>query len=188
MIENLFSTPIYVARVDNFDKIQQEIEETLKKTDFSMISGWGRTHYLSTTDFNDDIIDKSLKKEIKKHLFKYKTEISSNFEYSDYEMISWFTKCGKDNYAHMHNHGASDISGVYYHKTNGEDGNLFFHTPNPFLDTNNFYMHLGNQWEHTPFEGKLLLFPGWLMHGVRENPTDNERISLSFNITFKNRV
>ena len=25
MIENLFSTPIYVARVDNFDKIQQEI-------------------------------------------------------------------------------------------------------------------------------------------------------------------
>ena len=29
--------------------------------------------------------------------------------------------------------------------------------------------------------GKLLLFPSWLEHGIRQNMSDNERISMSFN-------
>ena len=192
MIENLFSTPIYVARVDNFNNIQQNIEKSLKTIDFSMISGWGKTNYLSTNNFQDDIIEKydikPLFDEIKRHIELYRKEIGNNSPKLDFSMTSWFTKCEKDNFAHLHNHGTADISGVYYYKTNGDDGNLYFHTPNPFLDTNDFYMHLGNQWEHKPFDGKLILFPSWLMHGVRANQTNNTRISLSFNVTFKKSV
>ena len=40
-------------------------------------------------------------------------------------------------------------------------------------------------WEHKPEVGKILLFPGWLKHGINTNNTDNIRISLSFNICFK---
>ena len=47
---------------------------------------------------------------------------------------------------------------------------------------------MGTDFEHEPMEGKLIIFPGWLLHGVRQNSTDNTRISLSFNITFKNAV
>ena len=32
--------------------------------------------------------------------------------------------------------------------------------------------------------GTLLLFPGWLKHGIRPNKTDVPRVSLSFDIIF----
>jgi ectoine hydroxylase-related dioxygenase (phytanoyl-CoA dioxygenase family) len=31
----------------------------------------------------------------------------------------------------------------------------------------------------------LLLFPGWLEHGVATNETTSDRVSISFNINFK---
>ena len=41
---------------------------------------------------------------------------------------------------------------------------------------------------YTPKEGKILLFPGWLEHGVKTNLTDNVRMSLSFNVYFKHSI
>ena len=38
-----------------------------------------------------------------------------------------------------------------------------------------------------PTEGELILFPGWLDHGVQTNDTDDERVSVSFNIRFEGR-
>jgi ectoine hydroxylase-related dioxygenase (phytanoyl-CoA dioxygenase family) len=31
-------------------------------------------------------------------------------------------------------------------------------------------------------EGRLYVFPGWLEHGVEENQSDADRVSLSFNV------
>ena len=127
-----------------------------------------------------------LSKEIDKHLKEYCSEIG--YEYKRYKIDSWLSKFGKGNYAHIHHHGITDISGVYYYKTNGNDGKIFFETPNPFLDTQLCYLRYGETWEHKPQEGKILLFPGWLRHGVRTNETDNTRISLSFNIYFNHSL
>ena len=33
-------------------------------------------------------------------------------------------------------------------------------------------------------QGGLILFPGWLKHGINMNNSDEERISVSFDITF----
>ena len=35
---------------------------------------------------------------------------------------------------------------------------------------------------YPPKEGRLVLFPSWVSHGVRENHTDEDRISISFNL------
>jgi uncharacterized protein (TIGR02466 family) len=85
-------------------------------------------------------------------------------------------------YAVMHDHGSSDISGVYYYKTNEQDGNLFFQTPNKLLSSNFLFKSIPSIVEYTPKVGKIVLFPGWLNHGVHTNTTDNERVSISFNI------
>jgi len=35
----------------------------------------------------------------------------------------------------------------------------------------------------TPSTGKLVIFPSWVLHYVESNPTEDERISLAFNIS-----
>ena len=36
--------------------------------------------------------------------------------------------------------------------------------------------------EYIPNDGDILLFPAWLMHNTMANTTDEDRISVSFNI------
>ena len=99
---------------------------------------------------------------------------------------SCFTKTSKGQHAPMHSHGNSDISGVYYLQTNGNDGALVL--KNPMTCTNNnIIMFLSNmKWgqKRMPLkEGLLLLWPAFLEHGTFVNETPEDRISFSFNIT-----
>ena len=95
---------------------------------------------------------------------------------------SWITKTQKNEYAHIHTHQGSHISGAYYIKTNGEDGNLYF--PNIHRGwASNPIIGCSTHLTEAPLEtGILVLFPADLSHGVNENRTDDIRYSLSFNI------
>ena len=33
-----------------------------------------------------------------------------------------------------------------------------------------------------PEEGRMYVFPGWLEHGVEENKSDQDRVSIAFNV------
>ena len=188
MIEHLYSTPVYSNFCNDYQVLNYHIDKKINKVKFSYKSDWGRTHLLST-DFQEDNINvlKYLKldkiiKEIDYHVKIYCSEIGR--EYKKYELQSWFSKFTPGDYAQIHNHTCVDISGVYYYKTNGVDGDFFFESPNPHLSTSHMFGHLGRRWEYKPESGKILLFPGWLNHGVKTNETKDERISLSFNIIF----
>ena len=184
--QQLYSTPIYSeAPIKNFEKIQTEIKENLREKKFNYHNNWGKTHSLSDPTFKSNPIEESLplfKEELNEHVKRYCYDIGY---YSEYKIhSSWFTKCIKGDYAHIHSHGTMCISGVYYYKTNGKDGYLFFESPVNGIDTNYVYLHLTEQMIHTPVEGKIILFPSFLRHGVRRNETNNVRISLSFNLQF----
>jgi len=190
MIENLHSTPIYGNMVSGYNAINSHLDKIIDDVNFNMKSDWGSTHYISTNfdpNTQSNIIDdynlKEVYKEIDIHLERYCHEL--NFSMMDYNMQSWLSMFKKGNYGHIHNHGDADISGVYYYKTNGEDGSIFFESANPFLEISRCFKNESEVWEHKPQVGKILLFPGWLKHGIRTNNTDNVRISLSFNICFK---
>ena len=190
MIENLHSTPIYGDVVSGYNAINSYLDKIIDDVNFNMKSDWGSTHYISTNfdpNTQPNIIDdynlKEVYKEIDIHLERYCHEL--NFPIMDYNMQSWLSMFKKGNYGHVHNHVDADISGVYYYKTNGEDGNIFFESANPFLEISKCFMNIAEVWEHKPQVGKILLFPGWLKHGIKTNNTDNIRISLSFNIYFK---
>ena len=124
----------------------------------------------------------SIRKEIDNHVREYCAELE--WEFREYWMESWFTRYKKGDYSDVHRHGDSDISGVYFYKTNGHDGDLFFLSPTAPLSIAKCYHQNGLKISHQPQEGKMILFPGWLQHGVNVNNTDNIRMSLAFNIRF----
>ena len=190
MIEHLYATPVYSNFAKDYQSLNYHIDKVIDKVDFNYKKEWGATHYIST-DFMKriNIIKKlglnKIEKEIDTHLRNYCNDL--DFTMRDYVLESWFAKFEKGNYAHIHSHGHADISGAYYYKTNGEDGKFWFESPNPYLSTSKCYTSLSQRWEYKPQEGKILLFPGWLKHGVKTNNTDNTRISLAFNICFKDK-
>lgn len=89
-----------------------------------------------------------------------------------------------------HLHPYSHISGVFYIKSDAESPAIGFKDPRmarwmmpPAADgkrpENTFNAKLA------PEPGKLFLFPSWLEHGVAQNQSDRERISMSFNFEMK---
>ena len=180
--------PIYqVECIDNINEIQQEIDSVIKDVNFKRSEEWGQTHYLSDTTFTENFIEHNklitFKSELNKHLQKYCDDLKFKSEsFSYYMESSWVTLLKKGNYGHIHDHGDSDISGVYYHKTNGDDGNIFFLSPAP--TSSKPAQICSGRLTFSPRPGSLILFPSWLRHGVETNTTNNIRISVSFNYKF----
>ena len=191
MFEDLFATPIYYVMLSD-DDVRSQIDKIIGDVKFDLKEEWSQTHHLST-DFAPDsscnALDEfnliELKKSIHHHLLHYLGLLNYPTTNLKYETESWFSLFKKGNYAHIHSHGNADVSGVYYYKTNQKDGDIFFEPPLPQLKQSKIFYNHSASWSHTPKENKLIIFPGWLSHGVRTNTTDFDRISISFNIKLK---
>jgi uncharacterized protein (TIGR02466 family) len=189
IIEQLFPIPIYVTVIDNLDEVQTEFNNVISEITFheTGFQNWGKTHKISSTKFQTDLIqEKNLKifpQTIDKHLRNYCREI--NFNYRSYEIRSWMTVFSRGEYAHIHTHPIADISGVYYYKTSGDDGDLFFEPNDELARQSLCFGDYSDRWIHKPIVGKLMLFPSYLRHGVTTNTSNfSLRHSVSFNIKF----
>lgn len=186
-IENLFPTPIYSCFLENKDTVQSEINNaliTIQYDDSVNYYQWGKT--FETTNVDADIIHEKqmtgLEQAIDQHLMQYCNEIG--FQKREYKRKSWIVKNSTGGHTHIHTHGEYDIAGCYYFQTTGDDGDIFFETPVSTAVSSLCYQKLAKRHEHKPVEGKLLLFPGWLAHGVKTNTVNSDRISLAFAIAF----
>jgi uncharacterized protein (TIGR02466 family) len=85
-----------------------------------------------------------------------------------------------------HQHPNALISGVYYLQVpHGECGTLALMDPRAqaWVLQPVFAAQSATQVQHVPPEvGRLVLFPSWLEHAVGQNLSDDERISMSFNV------
>jgi len=70
---------------------------------------------------------------------------------------------------HDHVHHAA-LAGVVYLSCEMKSGNLYFH------------MDGSSELEILPEVGKLVLFEPWMKHGVRTNQSNQQRLSLAFNL------
>jgi len=116
-----------------------------------------------------------------------------NFIEVDYEEMQ-ITGCwanispkGGDHPAHQHPNNF--LSGVYYVSVPKGSGIITFHDPrsqahiiSPKVKRVNFYN--ASTIDVEVREGLMCLFPGWLIHSVPRNPSEERRISVSFNINF----
>lgn len=196
-IENIFSVPIYVASISDTAilKVQAELghvyNDLCDKGKFNYNPKL-KTHMLSDVTFKSNLLTEYdttvFQNELDFHLLNYMTMIQSGIgvdrPYQYKIENSWMTLNPKDSYANIHTHGDSDIAGVYYYKTNGNDGDLMFDTPIKLMKHSYCFNHYQHTLTHNPQVGQIVLFPGWLEHGTTTNTTNNDRVSLSFNINF----
>ena len=90
-----------------------------------------------------------------------------------------------------HSHPTSDLSGVLWIKAPKDCGNIIFESPRSFAihqevesytdDFKNNYNYF-HSYQFDPIEGRLLVFPSHLEHYVDFNKSNEDRISVSFNI------
>lgn len=91
----------------------------------------------------------------------------------------------------MHIHPNSLWSGAYYVTADANSGNIYFEDPRAVSlmsmpkRTVEQPVNQRRIIESVPQTGRLIMFPSWVNHGVRENLSDKTRISVSFNFVQK---
>ena len=83
MLQPIFCTPVYSDKIDNFNKIQEELIKCVSNNiEFEYKKGWDKTHLISDSTFNNDCIGQynliNFYDELKVHLKKYCSSICYN--------------------------------------------------------------------------------------------------------------
>ena len=189
-VRNIFPSSIHSLGIDNFDdyrgklieEIYQERDEDPIGRKISNRGGWQSNQITIQKDRSEllkEIITNSVSK----------LPISEGV-YAAVE--GWKNINEPGNFNVKHNHPRSNLSGVLWIKAPKDSGNIVFTSPHIF----NRYQELNSYTDEfklnsncymtyyfPPKEGRLLIFPSDLEHEVKENKSDEDRISYSFNIT-----
>ena len=185
----IFPIPIHVIDINDFDnykdqlvkEIYQERDEDPIGRKISNRGGW---------QSNQITIQKD-RSELLKEIITNSVSKLPILEGVYAAVEGWKNINEPGNFNVKHNHPRSNFSGVLWIKTPKNSGNLVFTSPNLFnryeeLDSytkefkynSNSYM----TYYFRPMEGRLLIFPSSLEHEVKENKSNEDRISYSFNI------
>ena len=192
-IDFLYPTPFYYSNVDDYSGVKEEVDLLVDNSDFDYHPEWGNNHKLSDPTFSQNpvLYMEKTRSEIQTHIGRYLQAIKfhQSLEYTgaaNYTVVSsWLSQFDKGEYAHVHSHAHHEISGVYYHQVKGDQGQFFVESPVPQMTSSFVFNHMSQSLKISPTPGMILLFPGYLYHGVYANQTDDVRISLSFNVSFQ---
>ena len=198
----LFPTLIYEAWYPEFPASEDELvsyaealrdrdEEGRKISAQQYPSGY-TSYYTNSSLFNDSKLE-GLVKFFHQFAQNYARDHHRDTENYQPEMNSLFANINpKHSFHPEHLHPYSHISGVFYVKSDASSPAIGFKDPRmarwmmpPAADgqraENSFHAKLA------PEPGKLFLFPSWLEHGVAQNQSDRERISMSFNFEMRQK-
>ena len=188
-LDNIFSS--YVA----YEKLNLNLEELTsycyekKKEDpvgikVSNYGGWQS----KSLNLNDEKI---------KHLFnsivKVSIDVIDHYQLNDTFAIEklWININEKCDYNRVHIHPESVISGCFYVKVPKQSGNIVFQNPNSRIGFFEKYFKKHNyltysHYDYVPEENMIYMFPSWLEHYVEPNRSNEDRISIAFNIGTQN--
>ena len=100
----------------------------------------------------------------------------------------WVNVNKKGDWNVIHQHGTFHLAGTYYVKVPKNSGNIVFRDPRPSAISNLFMVNRFDKGELKNvnlMEGLLMIWPSYLDHFVEPSQTDEERISISFDILAK---
>lgn len=100
---------------------------------------------------------------------------------------SWMNIQSKRQSHEWHCHPGYTIAGVYYMRVSADQGGIQFQNPNIMMQSCWFPENprASQSIEIIPDDGDIILFPAWLMHNTMQNTTDEDRISVAFNIDIR---
>jgi uncharacterized protein (TIGR02466 family) len=130
-------------------------------------------------------------KRIKERIDKILLELGSSGK-SELQTV-WININKKHNYNISHVHPGSTLSGVFYLTKNNSE--IIFKRPvdanTAFLFGIRSYQNTTLSYTYTPFTpdaNHLIIFPAWLEHRVEPSESNENRISIAFNIGISNIV
>ena len=114
--------------------------------------------------------------------------------YDDCYITDCWANINRQGHAHtMHTHPNNYLSGVYYVRVPANSGRIVFGDPRPAasaitptLAENTTFN--SNEMHFEPQEGKLLIFNSWLPHFVEVNRSEEERVSIAFNVMLRGHI
>ncbi len=190
----IFPTLIHGIELENFKDEQQNLIDFVygeQKKDPKGIKlsnyagGWhSDNEYHFSENYLSDLIMKSLK-----NYFSNTDVFVSKFEFRLIGLWMNINPPGAANKAHMH--PGSHLSGVLWVKLPEKSGAITFQNESAFKCFNELILYNSQFKEDTilfqnyslfPGEGAMVLFPSSLYHYVETNESDEDRISVSFNI------
>ena len=155
--------------------LRQEREDIQFGRDVSNIGGYhSKTHYQSTKV--SEPVEK-LVKGVVWYSSKILKDIDEKLRVRDFDW--WFIMNARGNYNEAHSHGNTSLTAVFYVAAPENCGDLVLMRTDGGL-----YNGVIRKTTHTvtPKAGRLVLFPAHLVHYVQPSETDEERISMAFNI------
>ena len=192
-VTNLFPSSIHRIGIDNFDDYKDQlIKETYQERDEDPVGrrvsnrgGW-QSNQMHIGDCKSETLKNIITSSVSK--LPMSGSLSCIIE-------GWKNINEPGNFNVPHSHPKSHLSGVLWIKTPENSGNIVFESPEIFnryqeLDSysdelrrnSNNYM----TYYFTPKEGNVLIFSSNLLHEVKENKSNEDRISYSFNIRLIN--
>ena len=189
--ELLFPTPVYIADLDN-QNLNQELERDIiawsnkdKGLVKTNIKGWHSETNMGELPEYKKLVD--LLYEAQRTIYDQEHLDSEPFLGNMWANIN---PPGGMNRAHIHPN--SLWSGVYYVKALKNSGRLKIDDPRaaasmcrPKQKPGKVPDRLLRETSYEPKDGRLIMFPAWLMHCVDTNESDDIRISISFNFVQK---
>jgi len=180
-----FDIPIFADLRDTWIEEIYEFKHLMPSMLISNRGGW-QSPDLFAVDYRSNnlkIILNKITKQIESMFSNgYKIEVDG----------MWYNMNHKDSYNDLHDHPGADLAGIFYIKVPSsakESGELVFMDPFNY-NQSNLHEALNSKvpvrsFNVTPTEGRFLMFPGHLLHRVEPNQTNEDRISLAFNMIIK---
>jgi len=183
----LFATPILQTHLGVPDKVMRFIESR----DYI----YHTNGYTTDEDVLENIQIRIIKKLITKKVEDYFYNILSFSSELKLELVSsWANLHKKGDWAQVHAHYNSVISGVWYLRVSETSGKLIIHADQKLFgnlldfpkDTLNELN--GDRYAFTPKNGDMLIFPSTLKHSVDFSEDDTDRYSLAFNFMVRGNL
>ena len=206
----LFETPIFMAKIDDHKKWvdlargeRQAVEEggdTYAFKDNDQCDQLRHAFELDKYHHNNNGESpkkwlnrpgwEPLREQIRQHLFEaYELYLGPDYMKGQRVIItdSWINVCDAGGFQFFHNHGNAMLSWTYFINLKPEEGHAQLAFNRPELSTRPFFAQPqeGSPYQHSyaipdVSEGYMLIWPGHLTHGYKENLADG-RMSMSGN-------
>ena len=189
-VQPIFPVVLLWADIETFDKdalveyVYQQMKDDPEGRMVSNVGGWqsdGNYH-----EFDNPIrkfLEDAMKKLFDRGIYKEDTKINI--------IQSWINVNTKGSFNRSHYHSMCDLSGTFWIKVPKKSGDIKFQNPNGFAESKmmanmnpQFREELGVHWgmDFYPTEGRVCLWPSHLYHDVAPNMSDEDRISVAFNV------
>ncbi len=190
-----FSTPIWTSKINNFEKINDEmldyISNLQKKDPLGVIKSNFKGWHSKNFDMNNEQ-PKNFVESIKNNINQAINDMGWDLTRQSVKIKSiWAIINEQDAMNQKHHHSNSDLSAAYYVSAYENCGDIVFYDPRPAPVHNHPLSKVPNKLNATvnsikPEPGMLILFPSYLEHSVNTNLSNKKRIVISFNLSLEN--